>query len=804
MREQLPARLRFGQGGIGIVADRREALINVVVEGNPEIVGREVLLAHEARTFSGFPMMLGDHLLGVLAVSGREGQPLDAADEVVLRALVGQAAVAIQNARLYEDARTHEIEARRALEELRRTQEQLVRMEKLRALGEMASGVAHDFNNVLAVILGRVQLLQRKLEDPTCRRWLAIVEQAALDGAQTVRQIQEFTRVRRDQPTQTVEVNQAIRDAVEMTRARWQDESQSRGVPIRLTLDLTVVPTVDGQPSELREVLTNLILNAVDALPRGGDIRIATRERAGRVEVIVADTGVGMSESVRRRIFEPFFSTKGPGGTGLGLAMVYGIVSRHGGEILVDTAEGTGSTFTIRLPVGRTAPEPAPRIPVTGTESVRVLVIDDEPFVRDTLGEILRQQHHQVVVADDGASGLARFRETAVRPGDDRSGDARHVRLAGGPGREGGPAPGAGRARDRLGRRGPTQRDADARRRPRDDQTLPVRGCAGSGRELPGSRGNRIGEGGAMTSPVIVEAIRTLVERRDLTRLEAAAAMEALMSGAATSVQVAAFLTALRMKGETVEELIGLAEVMRLKAVRVRTRTDVGTALAGTDREMLIDTAGTGGDASGTFNVSTATAFVVAGAGLKVAKHGNRSVSSLCGSADVVETLGVSLDLSPAKVAQCIDQVGIGFLYAPLLHTAMKHVMPARREMGIRTAFNILGPLTNPAGANAQVIGVYSRALVEPLARVLAELGTIRAFVVHGADGLDEISTTGDSWAAEVREGVVRTNTDPPGGLRGAARDDRATSGAGTGRRTRTSSGASSPASRARGATSSW
>ena len=259
-----------------------------------------------------------------------------------------------------------------------------------------------------------------------------------------------------------------------------------------------------------------------------------------------------------------------------------------------------------------------------------------------------------------------------------------------------------------------------------------------------------------MSSPVIVEAIRALVERRDLTRLEAAAAMEAIMSGAATHVQVAAFLTALRMKGETVDELIGLAEVMRWKAVRVRPRGQVEAALAGTDREMLIDTCGTGGDASGTFNVSTATAFVVAGAGLKVAKHGNRSVSSLCGSADVVETLGINLELSPARVAQCIDEVGIGFLYAPLLHTAMKHVMPARREMGIRTVFNVLGPLTNPAGANAQVIGVYSRHLVEPLARVLAELGTIRAFVVHGADGLDEISTTGESWIAEVREGVVR------------------------------------------------
>jgi len=265
-----------------------------------------------------------------------------------------------------------------------------------------------------------------------------------------------------------------------------------------------------------------------------------------------------------------------------------------------------------------------------------------------------------------------------------------------------------------------------------------------------------------MTSPIITEAVRTLVEKKHLTRIEAAAAMEAIMSGAATNAQIAAFLTALRMKGETVEELIGLAQVMRQKAVRVRTRGEEVAALTGTDREMLIDTCGTGGDAAGTFNVSTATAFVVAGAGLKVAKHGNRSVSSLCGSADVVETLGINLELSPAQVARCVDEVGIGFLYAPLLHTAMKHVMAARREMGIRTVFNMLGPLTNPANANAQVIGVYSRALTEPLARVLAELGTIRAFVVHGADGLDEISNTGESHISEVREGVVRSYTVRP------------------------------------------
>ncbi len=261
-----------------------------------------------------------------------------------------------------------------------------------------------------------------------------------------------------------------------------------------------------------------------------------------------------------------------------------------------------------------------------------------------------------------------------------------------------------------------------------------------------------------MTSPIITEAVRALVERKDLTRIEAAAAMEAIMSGGATNAQIASFLTALRMKGETVEELVGFAQVMRQKAVKVRTRAGELVAQTGTDREMLIDTCGTGGDASGTFNVSTATAFVVAGAGLKVAKHGNRSVSSLCGSADVVETLGINIELAPQKVARCVDEIGLGFLYAPLLHTAMKHVMAARREMGIRTVFNMLGPLTNPAGANAQVIGVYSASLTEPLARVLADLGTIRAFVVHGADGLDEISNTGESQISEVHEGVVRNS----------------------------------------------
>jgi anthranilate phosphoribosyltransferase len=258
---------------------------------------------------------------------------------------------------------------------------------------------------------------------------------------------------------------------------------------------------------------------------------------------------------------------------------------------------------------------------------------------------------------------------------------------------------------------------------------------------------------------MIVDAIRTVVEGKSLTREEAFEVMDAIMSGQATDAQIAAFLTGLRMKGETVEELIGFARVMREKVSPVRTRARVQTSLSGTDREMLVDTCGTGGDATGTFNVSTATAFVVAGAGIPVAKHGNRSVSSLCGSADVVEALGVRLDLSPERVGRCIDEVGIGFCYAPLLHRAMKFVMLARREIRVRTVFNILGPLTNPAHASAQVIGVYDADLTEVMARVLKELGTVRAFIVHGQDGLDEISNTGESRISELRDSQIQTYT---------------------------------------------
>ncbi|MBI4380626.1 MAG: anthranilate phosphoribosyltransferase [candidate division NC10 bacterium] len=256
---------------------------------------------------------------------------------------------------------------------------------------------------------------------------------------------------------------------------------------------------------------------------------------------------------------------------------------------------------------------------------------------------------------------------------------------------------------------------------------------------------------------MILESLKKVVERENLSAEEAFMTMDEIMSGKATDAQIAAFLTALRLKGETVAEITGFARAMREKVSPVKVRGPVDASISGTDREALVDTCGTGGDASNTFNISTATAFVVAGAGIPVAKHGNRSVSSLCGSADVIEALGVNIELPPEQVGQCIDEVGIGFLYAPLLHKAMKYVMTARREIRIRTVFNILGPLTNPAGASAQVMGVYQEGLTEVLARVLNELGSRRAFVVHGLDGLDEISASGESQVSEVRGGHVHT-----------------------------------------------
>ncbi len=265
---------------------------------------------------------------------------------------------------------------------------------------------------------------------------------------------------------------------------------------------------------------------------------------------------------------------------------------------------------------------------------------------------------------------------------------------------------------------------------------------------------------------MILDALHRIANHdQSLARAEAREVMAEVLAGNCTDAQIAALLIALRMKGETVEEIVGFAEAIRASATPmpiVGSEDSGALDLSGTGRDALaesslVDTSGTGGDACGTFNISTATAFVTAGAGVRVAKHGNRSISSKCGSADVMEALGVNIQLSPAKAAQCLREVGICFLYAPNLHASMKQVQKVRRELRLRTMFNLLGPLTNPAQASGQVVGVYALEMVEKLAEALSMLGLRRALVVHGLDGLDEITITGPTRVAEARGGAVRT-----------------------------------------------
>ncbi len=273
---------------------------------------------------------------------------------------------------------------------------------------------------------------------------------------------------------------------------------------------------------------------------------------------------------------------------------------------------------------------------------------------------------------------------------------------------------------------------------------------------------------------MIGTAIARLLERRDLSVAESHGALSEIMEGRATDAQIGAFLAALRMKGETVDEIVGAARAMRERVVPVQVAST-----------PLLDTCGTGGDGAGTFNISTTVAFVAAAAGARVAKHGNRSISSRCGSADVLEALGVRVDLRPEQIAAAIEEVGIGFIFAPAHHPAMKHAMGPRRELGVRTIFNLLGPLTNPAGATRQIMGVFDADLVEPLARVLRDLGAERALVVSGAGGLDEAGLSGANRVALVEQGALRSieigaaelglDEAPPEALRGGDAERNAT-----------------------------
>jgi len=322
--------------------------------------------------------------------------------------LASQAGVAIHNARLF-----HELAA--ALQEVEASQQQLVQAERLSALGEMAAGVAHDFNNLLAVVVGRSEILLAKGQDPSVARDIEIIRTAAWDGANTVRRIQEFTRTRRVRTASQVEIPALLRDVVELTNGRWKDEAQSRGISYDVVVEGGTDSPVAGISAELREVFMNLLINGLDAMPGGGQFVFRISDDANTVIVAAEDTGSGMSEETRRRVLEPFFTTKGARGTGLGLAVSWGIVKRHGGTIEIESTVGMGSIFTIRLPIssGDSAPDVA-ETTVRQVRSGRILVIDDEPEVRCVLRDMLTPCGHTVIEAASGETGLALLEREAV------------------------------------------------------------------------------------------------------------------------------------------------------------------------------------------------------------------------------------------------------------------------------------------------------------------------------------------------------------------------------------------------------
>jgi signal transduction histidine kinase/ActR/RegA family two-component response regulator len=405
LADVLRMRIRVGEGITGYV----------FTSGIPEIVGhaekdkRAVLVQgtpeDEATSLVCVPFSVHDKPAGVITLSRYGIDQFTPEDLEIVTIFAGHCSVAIANAGLYADLR-------KAFEELRATQSQLVQSAKLNALGEMASGVAHDFNNMLAAILGRTQLMLTRVDDPELRRSLELIEQTAQDGAQTVRRIQEFTRVRMDEVVDEVDLHRILLDVVELTRPSWQTQAKARGVVIEIVKEFAPEAKVAGNASELREVFTNLVLNAVDAMTGGGRLILTTRVDEDRVVAEVTDTGQGMDEETQARCFDPFFTTKAAKGTGLGLSVAYGIVGRHRGTIRVSSTPRQGTTFHLSFP-HRRLPQAPPRAaePLIDVGSFRILVVDDEPAVLSVLAELLQALGQEVTAAQGGPEGLARLRD---------------------------------------------------------------------------------------------------------------------------------------------------------------------------------------------------------------------------------------------------------------------------------------------------------------------------------------------------------------------------------------------------------
>jgi signal transduction histidine kinase/ActR/RegA family two-component response regulator len=398
-------RLKVGEGITGTVALTGVGESIPHAEVDPRAAQVTGTPEDEATSLICVPFSVKDRVAGVITLSRQGVNQFDPEDFEIVTIFAGHCSVAIANARLYADLR-------RAFEELHAAQNQLVQSAKLNALGEMASGVAHDFNNMLAAILGRTQLLLQRVNEPELRRSIELIDQTARDGAHTVRRIQEFTRVRHDEAMDEVDLNAALRDVVELTRPSWQSLAKARGAAIVVEWNLKATRPVAGNAGELREVFTNLVLNAVDAMPDGGRLTLSTEDDGDRVAVTLDDSGCGMSDETQARCFDPFFTTKAVKGTGLGLSVAYGIVSRHHGTISVESALGHGARFRLTFPAMQGLPaRGTTQDPGASPGSFHILVIDDEKEVLAVMGELLEALGQRVTTALGGVAGLAALRE---------------------------------------------------------------------------------------------------------------------------------------------------------------------------------------------------------------------------------------------------------------------------------------------------------------------------------------------------------------------------------------------------------
>ena len=410
--------VKVGEGVAGKVVEMGEPVLVDDIASDPRF-NRANNPQYGNGSFICMPIRVGDRVIGVINMAKRRDgavsdalrmPPFGSTDLQFLNALMTYIGYAVDNSRLLEEAQSSATQLQGVVDDLKSTQAQLVRGETLRAMGQLSSGMAHHLNNLFAVILGRVELLMGKVQEQSVRRSLEIIQRTAQDGAEVVRRVQRFSRVQPVSDAVAVDVNQLVHEVVELTRPRWQDEAQLRGSRIEVAVETGTVGAAAGEPAPLREVLMNLLLNAADSITQAGKITLRTWMKDDRVYCSVTDTGSGMPEEVRRRALEPFFTTKGPKATGLGLSVAYGTVQRYGGTLTVESNEGQGTSVEVSLPtasggasVART-PTAARNEPVV---PLRLLVIDDELQVRATLAEMLEEQGHSVTQAPGGREGLS-------------------------------------------------------------------------------------------------------------------------------------------------------------------------------------------------------------------------------------------------------------------------------------------------------------------------------------------------------------------------------------------------------------